>query len=117
MNKKEIIKLLKDPEVEAAIGTIVLKAFNQAMTRTVKMESGKDNPGGPPVIKEETWNMVDWLMKYFPYAEGALRGTQSDVNKTANNMYRLVQIFRKKETLEALKIAKASYPETKKISG
>lgn len=117
MKKKKFIKLLQDPEVEAALGTIILKAFNQAMTRTLKIESGKDNPGGPPVIKEETWNMVDWLVKYFPHVEGALRGVQADTNKTANNMFRLISIFKRREEAEGIKIAETNDTENKSISG
>ena len=93
MEKEEFIALLKDPEVEACLGQIMLKAMSQAMTRTIKMESGRDNPGGPPVVKEETWNMVDWLIKYMPHTEGALRGIQSDANKAANASIGVIQRF------------------------
>ena len=93
MEKEEFIALLKDPEVEACLGQIMLKAMSQAMTRTIKMESGRDNPGGPPVVKEETWNMVDWLIEYMPHTEGALRGIQSDANKAANASIQVIQRF------------------------
>ena len=85
MNKKDLIALLKDPDVEAALGTIMLKAVDQALIRTVKVESGRDNPGGPPVIKEEKWNILDFIAKMIPYQEGALRGMQTDANKAANH--------------------------------
>ena len=91
MNKKDLIALLKDPDVEAALGTIMLKAVDQALIRTVKVESGRDNPGGPPVIKEEKWNILDFIAKMIPYQEGALRGIQSDSNKVFNLFHRIAQ--------------------------
>ncbi|MFH1376877.1 MAG: hypothetical protein ABIH25_04535, partial [Candidatus Woesearchaeota archaeon] len=60
MKKKDVIEAFKEfltsPEGEEIIGNIILRAINQSMTRTIKMESGKDNPGGPSVVKEEVWN-------------------------------------------------------------
>jgi len=70
-----------------------LKAFNQAMTRNIKVESGRDNPGGPPVIKEETWNMVDWLMNYMPYVEGSIRGVQVDAASARNKSEEVKQVI------------------------
>lgn len=88
MKKKDVIEAFKEfltsEEGETIIGNIILKSFNQAMTRTVKVESGRDNPGGPSVIKEETWNMVDWLIRYLPYVEGSIRGCQVDSASARN---------------------------------
>uniref|UniRef100_A0A6M3KYN9 Uncharacterized protein n=1 Tax=viral metagenome TaxID=1070528 RepID=A0A6M3KYN9_9ZZZZ len=93
MKKDQFISFLKDPEVETILGNIMFKAISQAMTRTINMESGRDNPGGPPVIKEETWNMVDWIIKYFPHVEGAMRGVQSDVSQAKNASIGVIHRF------------------------
>lgn len=95
MNKTKLIELLKDPEVEAALGNIMLKAISQALNRKIKIESGKDNPGGPPVVKEEDWNILDFIAKMIPYQEGALRGMQADANKTFNAAIAVVNIIGK----------------------
>jgi len=92
--KSELLRLLADPEVETAIGNIILKAMNQVLTRDIKIESGKDNPGGPPVIKTETWNVLDFLVKMIPYQEGALRGAQADSNKARNAVLTLVPVLK-----------------------
>jgi len=125
MDREEFISLLKDPEVEAILGNIMFKAISQSMTRTIRMESGRDNPGGPPVIKEETWNMVDWIIKYFPHVEGAMRGVQSDVSQAKNASIGTIHRFTTLvETIAPLaQIAKReidagqSYKETPELQG
>ena len=97
MKKKDVIEAFKEflttEEGETIMGNIMLKAFNQAMTRNIKVESGRDNPGGPPVIKEETWNMVDWLMNYMPYVEGSIRGVQVDAASARNKSEEVKQVI------------------------
>jgi len=94
MKAKDFVQLLNTPEVEEALGNIMLKAINQAFTRHIKIESGRDNPGGPVIIKEETWGLVDFLMKYFPYVEGAIRGAQADSAKSMNASLRVVNALK-----------------------
>jgi hypothetical protein len=73
----------KSEQGQALIGNIVLKAVNQALTLDVQYEDGKSDPGRV-VEKTETWHMRDWLYKYMPHIEGALRGVQADA-ATARN--------------------------------
>lgn len=61
----------------------MIKAVNQALTREIRFEDSKENRGRV-VEKTETWNILDWLVKYFPYMEGALRGCQSDAAQARN---------------------------------
>ena len=94
MKPKDFVQLLNTPEVEEALGKIMMKAINQALTRNIRMESGRDNPGGPSVIKEETWGLVDFLMKYFPYLEGAIRGAQADSAQSKNASLRMINALK-----------------------
>lgn len=72
-----ITRFLKSDDGEALIGNIMLKALAQAMTREIRFEDGKSETGRV-VERTESWNMVDWLVKYLPYIEGAIRGCQAD---------------------------------------
>jgi len=82
MNKRQFVKLLEDPDVEKALGRIMMKAFNQAMERDIKVEVGQ--PGGPPVIEEKRWHILDFIAHYLPQVEGAIRGAQADSAKAHN---------------------------------
>jgi len=68
---------------ETLIGTIMLKAIAQGLTREVRFEDGKTEPGRV-VEKTESWNMVDWLIKYLPHIEAAIRGCQADSSQARN---------------------------------
>lgn len=78
-----IARFLESKKGEALIGTIMLKAINQSLTRKVRFEDGKSEPGRT-VERTETVNAIDWMIKYAPYMEAALRGVQSDAASARN---------------------------------
>jgi hypothetical protein len=61
---------------------VVQEELNAALTRTIKVE--KSPPDGESYRTTEEWNVLDWLVHYIPYLEGALRGCQADVDKAKN---------------------------------
>jgi len=79
----ELKEFFESEAGENLIGQIVLKAVNQAMNRDITFEDGKTNPGRV-VEKTETWNLLDWLVKYLPHVEAAVRGCQADAAKARN---------------------------------
>ena len=93
MKKQKFLELLKDPDVDTALGNIMLKAVRQALHRSIKVESGKANPGGPPVIIEQQADILEFIAEYVPHVEGAIRGIQRDVTKTNNFVNRMAGTF------------------------
>jgi len=81
--QKELEKFFTGEIGEAIIGNIVIKAVNQALQREVRFEDGKSEPGRI-VEKTETWNIMDWLVKYLPHVEAAVRGCQADSASARN---------------------------------
>jgi hypothetical protein len=81
--EKALVRFFESERGERLLGSIVIKAVNQALTREIRFEDSKENRGRV-VEKTETWNILDWLVKYFPYMEGALRGCQSDAAQARN---------------------------------
>lgn len=81
--KEAMAEFLQSPEGEAMIGNIMLKAVDQAMKREIRFEDGKSEPGRI-VEKTEPWNILDWLVKYLPHVEAAVRGCQSDAAAAKN---------------------------------
>ena len=67
------------------IRTLFAQEFNKAMMRKITVERGPRKQGDPEKrIVEEEWNVLDWLVGYLPYVEGAIRGVQADVDKSKN---------------------------------
>ena len=81
--QKELEKFFTSETGEAIIGNIVIKAVNQALKREILFEDGKSDPGRV-VEKTEVWNILDWLVKYLPHVEAAVRGCQSDSASALN---------------------------------
>ena len=81
--QKELVKFFQSEEGEALIGQIMIKAIGIAMVREVTVEDGKSEPGRV-VEKTIKVNALDWLMKYLPHVEGAIRGCQSDSAQARN---------------------------------
>lgn len=81
ISKKDINKIAE------ALRPIIAEEIEKAHTRKLTVEYGPRKPGDPEkVIKEEEWNIMDWIVKYMPYIEGSMRGMQKDVNKTSNKI-------------------------------
>lgn len=87
MFKKALIEALHNffssPKGEELIGTIILKAVSQSMTRTIQTEDGKTEPG-KKVIKDERVNVLDFLARYLPSVEASIRGVQVDAGQARN---------------------------------
>ncbi|MBW8001783.1 MAG: hypothetical protein FVQ80_07135 [Planctomycetes bacterium] len=57
-------------------------AFRDGFKRKLIMEIAPRKPGDPPKhTKEMDVNVLDELVKYLPYIEGAIRGCQEDTDK------------------------------------
>jgi len=81
--QKELTKFFTSEEGETIIGQIVLNCVNQALKREIKFEDGRSDPGRV-VEKSEVWNILDWIVKYLPRVESAVRGCQSDSAQARN---------------------------------
>lgn len=69
------------------IRQLIREELKEALVRTVTVEYGPRKQGDPEkVIKEETWNVLDWFVTYLPRIEAALRGMQADIDKTKNRV-------------------------------
>lgn len=87
MFKEIITKALENffnsPAGKELIGSIMLNAVSQSLTRTIQIEDGKTEPG-KKVIKEERINVLDHLAKYMPHVEASIRGVQVDAGQARN---------------------------------
>ena len=103
--QKELEKFFKSETGETIIGTIVVKAIDQALQREIRFEDGKTETG-KIVEKTEIWNIMDWLVKYLPYVEASIRGCQSDVASARNRSYEvknvLTEIMRQQSEFQKL---------------
>lgn len=75
--QKELEKFFRSETGETIIGQIVLNCVNQALKREIRFEDGRSEPG-KTVEKTEVWNILDWMVKYLPQVEAAVRGCQAD---------------------------------------
>lgn len=70
-----------------AIREMIREELREALCRTITIERGPRQQGDPEkVIKEEQWNVLDFMAAYAPKIEAALRGMQEDVERTKNKM-------------------------------
>ena len=70
-----------------AIREIIREELKEALWRKITIERGPRQQGDPErVIKEEEWNVLDFMAAYAPRIEGALRGMQEDVDHAKNNV-------------------------------
>jgi len=69
------------------IRQIIQEELKESLCRMITIERGPRQQGDPEkVIKEEQWNVLDFLAAYAPRIEAALRGMQEDVDRTANSI-------------------------------
>lgn len=97
------------------IKDLIHNEFKEALFRTIQIERGPRKQNDPEkIVKEEEWNILEFLATYFPYLEGALRGNQKDVDELKNKMIdfnlKIEAVGKVLLGLEnsALKLAKAS---------
>ena len=90
--QKELEKFFTSETGETIIGQIVIKAVNQALQREIRFEDGKSEPG-KVVEKTELWNILDWLVKYLPHVEAAVRGCQADSATARNRAIEVQQVL------------------------
>ncbi|MEW6670237.1 MAG: hypothetical protein AB1427_00955 [Thermodesulfobacteriota bacterium] len=70
---------------ESMLGNMVMKALYQSQEREMTIEDGKSEPGRT-IEKTVKVNVIDQIVKYLPFVEGALRGMQEDLDKTKNHV-------------------------------
>lgn len=88
------------------IRSIIQEELKAALFRTITIERGPRQQGDPEkVIKEEQWNLLDFLAAYLPKIEAALRGMQEDTDKTKN---RVVQSAERVEAIGSILIGMES---------
>jgi len=108
--QKELEKFFTSETGETIIGQIMIKAVNQALQREIRFEDGKTDPGRV-VEKTEVWNILDWLVKYLPHVEAAVRGCQSDSAQARNRATEvktvLAAIIQQSGYLDQLPVANA----------
>ena len=94
MNIQKELKTFFESEIgENLIGQIMLNVVNRALEREIRFEDGKTDPGRV-VEKTETWNILDWLVKYMPHVEAAVRGCQADSAKARNRATEVRDVLR-----------------------
>ena len=77
-----------------AIRAIIQEELQTALVRKVTVERGPDKQGDPEkVIKEEEWNVLDFMAAYLPKVEGAIRGVQADVDTAKNQVHHMTGIM------------------------
>jgi len=70
-----------------AIREIVRGELKEALCRMITIERGPRQQGdAEKVVREEQWNVLDFMAAYAPRIEAALRGMQEDVDRTKNNV-------------------------------
>lgn len=121
---EEIVNQMKDyfksEEFEIIVGNIVFKGMKQSLRREIRFEDSKTETGRV-VEKTETWDILDWLVRYFPYMEGALRGVQSDADQARNRASEVkqllaIQLSTFHEIIEKLEAAKETESGAKEIT-
>jgi len=91
--KAAVIEALQSNEAQQIIGDIVISAMNQALTREIRFEDGKTEPGRV-VEKTEKCNILDFIAKYFPHVEASIRGCQSDAAQARNRSASVLAVLR-----------------------
>lgn len=61
---------------------MIQEELNATLTRTITVK--KAPPDSEPYNTDEEWNVLDWIVGYIPYIEGAIRGVQQDTDKAKN---------------------------------
>ena len=109
--QKELKTFFESEAGESLIGNIVLKAISQSMIREVRFEDGKSEPGRV-VEKTEKVNVLDWLMKYLPHVEGAIRGCQSDSAQARNRANEVITAL---DNIPVLHLAEGAMERLKEL--
>lgn len=70
-----------------AIRNMIREELKSALVRMITIERGPRQQGDhEKVIRDEEWNVLDFMAAYAPKIEAALRGMQEDVDKTRNKI-------------------------------
>ena len=76
------------------IRTIFREEMSLVFKRILRIEISPRKPGDPPKHeKEMEVNILDELVKYLPYVEGAIRGCQEDSNKALGKSEEVVHLI------------------------
>ncbi len=74
-------------ELKDMVREVVREEVTALVTRDLRIAYGKKQQGDPDgeIIKEETWNIMDFFVVYLPRIEAALRGMQETTDHVKNN--------------------------------
>jgi len=81
----EIKGFFLSEDFESMLGNMVMKAMYQSQEREMIFDDGKTEPGRT-IEKTIKVNVIDQVVKYLPFVEGAIRGMQEDIDKAKNNI-------------------------------
>lgn len=71
----------------------IKEELSTAFKRTITIERGPRQPGDKEKhVRDEEHNILDFLVWYVPYLEGALRGLQADTDKYRNRINQLLEM-------------------------
>lgn len=80
--KQALFDVIQSEAFEQRVGDIVLKAVGQALVRQIEIERGQ--PDGTVKSAWENWDVLEFLVRYIPRLEGAVRGVQKDAAAARN---------------------------------
>lgn len=89
---KEFLALLIEETVRKVIKEELQEALTTFLVREITVEKGPRKQGDPEKrVEKETVNVLDWMCYYVPLIEGAIRGSQQDMNKVTNKSNTIVE--------------------------
>lgn len=87
MSNETMLENADFEKIKELVRKLIREEFVEALFREITVNKTARGPGEPEkVIETTTKNVLDALVHWLPYTEGALRGTQEDVNKATNKM-------------------------------
>jgi len=102
------------------IKQIFKECFKEAFKREALMEFKPQKPGDPPAyVEKRVIDVLDEIVSYLPFLEGAIRGCQVDAAKARNKSIEvrdLIISLLPDETKDIKRITHIEKPEIKKIT-
>lgn len=82
---KEFLASLLEKKVKKVVKEELQEALTAFLVREITVEKGPRKQGDSEKrIEKESVNVLDWMCYYIPLIEGAIRGSQQDMNKVTN---------------------------------
>ena len=87
---KEFLTLLLEEKVKKVVKEELQEALTAFLVRDITVEKGPRKQGDPEKrVEKESINVLDWMCYYIPLIEGAIRGSQQDMNKVTNKSIKM----------------------------